>query len=421
MASVLYACSDGGGGDVYGVSGCSTVEQNEIVHRALQDRYYWYEQIPDQVNYAGFESPSQMLASLRYDGFDRFSYITSQSSFSNLFNDGTYVGYGFGFDIDAGGKAFVRLVYNQSPAATVGMARGDELLSVNNESVSAIIAADRFGVIFGAAEIGLPVTIKLAKKSGGTVTLSILKSTVKINTVLHSEVIASGSTKIGYLVFNSFLNTSVAEFTPVFGQFKAAGVSRLILDLRYNGGGSINVARELASYIKQTSDNSSDLYVKLVYNDKHQQDNFNYFFQSRSASLGLDQLTVITSAATCSASEQIISALHPYFGAGQVTTVGSATCGKPVGMNPLDFCGQTMLAVNFASFNRDNQGNYFSGIPASCSAGDDTQFDFGDLNEPMLAAAKYHVDNLSCPAAKHSRRDGVSDSLRGIQAVIGAV
>ena len=244
---------------------------------------------------------------------------------------------------------------------------------------------------------------------------------VTINTVLYSEVITSGPNTIGYLVFKNFLNTSSAELDTVFTQFDTAGVNRLILDLRYNGGGLVDIARDLASYIRTTPVADTDLFVELRRNDRYQNSNVDSYLRPLGASLGLDQVTVLTTGDTCSASEQVITALQPYLG--QVTTVGDTTCGKPVAFAPDNFCGLSLFAVSAASYNADGQGEYFSGISADCTAFDDPRFAFGDPADPLLESARYQVDNLACPPARPgpSPQRPTGSPLRGLQAIIGAV
>jgi len=408
---LLGACSGSGGGS------CDTAQQNETVHQELLENYYWYDRIPSNINYNRFGSAQATLNYLRYATLDRFSYITSQNAFDNLFNNGTYVGYGFAFVVEPDGSVGIRFVYNQSPAAATGLVRGDEVLSVNGQSVATINAANSWDSIFSAGGIGTSLSMLIGRASGD-VSLNMNKGVVTINTVLHSEVIVSGPNTIGYLVFNSFLNTSLAELDPVFTQFRAANVNQLILDLRYNGGGSINVARDLASYIKETTVPDNDLYVQLRYNDKNQSENFNYYFKPETNSLNLNELTVVTTNLTCSASEQVVSALRPHFT--RVTTVGSTSCGKPVGQRAFNFCDSTMLAVNFGGFNASGQGNYFSGIPADCNATDDVAYAFGDPAEPMLSAARFFIDNDNCQIAPKSQ-PGSTTELQGLQAIAGAV
>ena len=411
---LLGACSGSGGG---GSDSCEIAQQNETVHEEMLKNYYWYDRIPTSINYDSFSSAQATLNFLRFATLDRFSFITPQIAFDNLFNNGIFVGYGFGFEVEPDGSVGIRFVYNQSPATGAGLVRGDEILSVNGQSVATIIAANSWDSIFGSGGVDTPLSM-LIRRGSGDVTLNMNKGVVTINTVLHSEIIVSGPNTIGYLVFNSFLKTSLAELDPVFAQFKVANVNQLILDLRYNGGGSVSVARDLASYIKTTSVPDNDLYIQLRFNDKNQSENFNYYFRPMTNSLNLNELTVVTTDLTCSASEQVVSALRPYFG--RVTTVGSTSCGKPVGQRPFNFCDSTMLAVNFAGFNANGEGDYFSGIPADCNAVDDIAFAFGDPAEPMLTAARFFVDNLTCQIVPKSQTRS-STELQGLQGVAGAV
>ena len=131
-------------------------------------------------------------------------------------------------------------------------------------------------------------------------------------------------------------------------------------------------------------------------------------YRQQPNSLGLDEVTVITSAATCSASEQLISGLQPFLS--RVTTIGFASCAKPVGMEPADFFDSTLLAVNLAGYDADGRGDSFSGIPADCSAAD----------EPMLKAALRDNEFSGCPV---SPRACVAprERLRGLQEIAGAV
>jgi len=420
VALVLAGCGGSSGGSD---DGCSVTEQNRFVHEDMLEYYYWYQFVPESVDYDRFDSPRQLLEYLKYAQYDRFSYIADQSEFEDLIFDGTYIGYGLSYVVESASSARIRFVYSDSPAGRVGILRGDQILSINGQDVAVIIAANSWDSVFGPDEIGLPLSIRLRRSSGQIVTLDMTKDRVRINTVLHSEVIDIGAApnlkRVGYLVFNSFLQTSVAELDTVFANFKSNGVNRLILDLRYNGGGSVDVARRLASYIRNTTVSNSDLFIELRYNDKHMSDNFNYYFLPEPNSLGLNELTVVTTAATCSASELVISALRPYFG--RVTTIGDASCGKPVGMNPINFCDKTLLAVNFASFNKNGEGDYFDGIPADCAAVDDVSRVFGDQQESMLATAlQYENNTAACRAAPPLRSRPAAETY-DLRAIVGAV
>lgn len=411
---LLAACSEGGNTSP-GATGCSVTQQNELVHRAMLDSYYWYDRVVSNVDYSAFASPGETLDYLRYAALDRYSYIAPQAGFSNFINNGTYLGYGFAYRIDSDDSVWVKFVYTQSPAAAAGLQRGDRILGINGQPVVSIIATDSWGSAFGAAVAGLPLALEIQRNMVEQ-TLNMSKATVTINTVLFSDIIDNGTNKIGYLVFNNFLNTSPAEFAPIFARFKTAGVDQLILDLRYNGGGSVAVGRELASYIKSSAIANSEIYTELRYNDRHPQYNLAFYFLPKANSLELAEVAIISSEQTCSASEQLISGLAPYL---DVTSIGSGSCGKPVGMNPLNFCDSTLLAVNFASFNANQQGNYFGGIPADCAAGDDLAFALGDPAEPMLQAARHFIENRSCLPPPLRMPTGPPPT--GLEALIGAV
>lgn len=411
---LIAACGGGGGGD----QACSAGAQNRFVHQDMLDRYFWYERLPPVIDYDRFASPRETLEYLRYATLDRFSYVTSRAAFDSLFDSGTYPGYGFSFALDGDNRAWIRFVYRDSPAARAGIDRGAEILQIDGRDVTAIIAEGRLSSALGPPQIGHRVVLRVRHGNGNLQDIDLVKDTVVVNSVLHSEVFSSGADRIGYLVFSSFLSTSPAELEPVFAQFRADGVNQLILDLRYNGGGYIDISRDLASYIKSTADEDTDLYLELRYNDKLPDETFRFYYRKQPNSLGLDEVTVITTAATCSASEQLISGLQPFLS--RVSTIGAASCGKPVGMNPTDFCDSTLLAVNFAAYNADGRGDYFSGIPADCSAADDVGFALGDPGEPMLKAARHYNEFSSCLVSPRAPA-APPESLRGLQAIAGAV
>jgi carboxyl-terminal processing protease len=373
---------------------CEIPQQNQYVHEILKQYYLWYQQVPSYIDYAAFNSPAETLDFLRYEspGPDRFSYITSESSYRSLMDSGQYFGYGFSFETDVSGQVWVRFVYDDAPAGKAGMQRSDEIISINGETLTTITSNPNWTDILGPNQEGYPVDMVLRKANGSTSAIHMLKTTVNINTVLHSSVIDTGAVKTGYLVFKSFLETSSSELATVFANFKTAGVNRVILDLRYNGGGRVSVANTLASYLNKINNNTS-VFGRLTFNDKNQNENYSYLLEQLNNALTLDQLIVITTGSTCSASEMVINGLSPYI---SVKTVGSTTCGKPVGMNPFFFCGNAMLPITFEVQNKNGYGGYYDGIAADCPAEDNVKFDFGDATDPMLAQALYLAENGSC-------------------------
>jgi len=395
-----------------------TEQQNRFVHEVLLDRYLWYQQVDEDIDYANFDSPEQLLDFLRADE-DRFSYISDAAEFNSLFGEGQYIGYGFSTSFEKDGTVLFKFVYRDSAAGRAGLTRGDQILSINGESVEEISATLGWQDVFGARQEGIPVDMVVRKKDGSTTDVHMLKSVVNINTVLYSEVIDNGAEKIGYLVFNSFLRTSSAELATVFNEFNAQGVTRVILDLRYNRGGSVFVAKDLGSYLYDNA-TSGQIFTTLEQNDKHQELNSTYYFETRQNELDLQQLVVLTTGLTASASEMIINSLKPFV---DVKTVGSRTYGKPVGMNSFQFADKVILPITFAVYNSQHEGGYFAGIEADCPAADDVRVAFGDRADPMLAQALSLTQSGLCLAAKPAQSRAYrkpSSSRPSLQDFIGA-
>ena len=418
---LLLSCSDNDSSlPGTALQGCEIEQQNRFVHELLQQAYLWYQDIPETLDYSQFASPAETLEFLRNRPLDRFSNITDAAAFTNLFSAGQFVGYGFSFLLrDADTTLWIRFVYDDAPAGRAGLRRGDQILTINGRSIDEIEAQNLWGTIFGPDTPGYPVNMLIQDAAGTITSVDMQKDVVNINTVLHAEVVDPGTLAIGYLVFNSFLQTSNAELEQVFADFSAAGVRRLILDLRYNGGGAVSVANNLASHLHRVNDHSQ-LFTSLRYNDKNPGSNSSYFLLPLVDALDLEQLIVITTEATCSASEMVINGLRPYLGT--VQTVGSTTCGKPVGMNPFQFCDNVILPVTFSAENRDGFSDYFDGLTTDCPAGDNVSFAFGDQNEPMLAQALHLANNAQCLPPARSAHHGyrsLTDPRNELRAIIG--
>ncbi|MCP4076299.1 MAG: hypothetical protein GY744_08955 [Gammaproteobacteria bacterium] len=413
LSSLLLSC--GGSDDEVDDN---VYEQNKFVHELLLDRYLWYTEVVPEINYSDFDSPEQTLDFLKFHELDRFSYITDASTFDSLFEDGQYLGYGFSYFKENDGTVPIKFVYDDSPAGRAGLQRGDLIISINRQLVEDISTTE-WDDIFGPAEEGHPVLLVVQKKNGDMENLPMEKAIVNINTVLSHSVINDGADTVGYMAFNSFLATSNQEIEQVFSNFNAAAVNKMILDLRYNGGGRVSVAQNLASFMVPSTI-TNEVFVLLKQNDKHQDLNHSYYFKSRVNELDLDRVVVITSGSTASASEIMINGLKPFV---DVKTVGNKTYGKPVGMNPVEFDDKVILPITFSNYNANGQGDYFDGIDYDCFVKDDLSFDFGDTDEPMLAEALVVSQNGSCSATKSAaklinhRQDETPYSL---QAIIGA-
>jgi carboxyl-terminal processing protease len=166
-----------------------------------------------------------------------------------------------------------------------------------------------------------------------------------------------------------------------------------VLDLRYNGGGLVDVAVHLASLIGGTRTNGQVM-LNYVHNDKiGPQLNKTTRFTNPEGALNLQRLVVITTRGSASASELVINSLRPYM---PVTVIGDATYGKPVGQYGLRFCDKILYPVAFSIKNANLEGDFFDGIPVDCVASDDYTHQLGDTNEASFAEALRFIRTGAC-------------------------
>ncbi len=381
---------------------CSSTSQNTWVRDQLQVYYYWNQFLPANVNPASFTTPELYLDAVRYRPIDNsYSYITTAAANDAFYGDSQFIGYGFGQQTTTTDIRVLQ-VYADSPALEAGLQRGDVITQVNGQTIAAMVANGTIGNAFGVTEIGVASDIVFVKPSGEERRARMVKRLVTIPTVSLTQVVEVDGRKVGYLFFRNFVRPSEAALNDAFAALKAAGATELILDLRYNGGGLVDVAVQLASLIGGTR-TSGQVMINWVHNDRLAP-TFNRvtrFQETPPQTLNLQRLVVIATRASASASELIINSLRPYM---PVTVVGDTTYGKPVGQYSLNFCEKVLVPVAFALKNVNNQGDFFTGIPADCAAGDDIAHQLGDPAEASYAEALTVIRTGACSARSTSAR-----------------
>ncbi len=206
---------------------------------------------------------------------------------------------------------------------------------------------------------------------------------------------------MGYWAYQSFkatagLNpTRSAEVTSSMEFFQSQGIQDLIIDLRYNGGGSVAVAEQISNYLIQSSNSGKLMYTNKLNATKSSQNNSKNF--SKIGTLALSRVIFITSRGSASASELVINNLDPYM---EVVLIGDNTFGKPVGSFPLSQFNRLLkdnnvevVPITFATANSEGKAEYFDGFPANFNVGDSPQFEWGDPQDLRLAAALQFVQN----------------------------
>jgi C-terminal peptidase prc len=376
-----------------GPSSCNTTAQNLWVRDALTEVYYWYKFLPAGVNPASFNSPEAYLEAVRYRPIDNsFSFISLAASSDAFYSDSQFIGYGFGNQTTST-EIRVLQVYDDSPASEAGLSRGDRIVTVNGRTISSMVSDGTIGNAFGAATIGVATTIEWETLAGARRNARMVKRLVTIPTVSLTSVTEVDGRKVGYLFFRNFVQPSTDALTDAFAALKTAGATELVLDLRYNGGGLVDVAVHLASLIGGARTNGQVM-LNYVHNDKLAPTyNKSTRFTNPEQALNLQRLVVITTRGSASASELVINSLRPYI---PVTIIGDTTYGKPVGQYGLRFCDKILYPVAFSIKNVNLEGDFFDGLAVDCAAGDDYTHQLGDVAEASLAEALTFIRTGAC-------------------------
>lgn len=360
-----------------------TDQEKLFVHRLFLSGYLWNKQVEKNVDFSLIRSAQAMINILRVPS-DRWSSSLTSQQYENFANQKT-VGFGFGFTSDFD-IYFVRIgapAYNK-------LFRGDKILKINGKEVSSQSIAN-------------------ARKNTGTLTsFTVLRDNLEVQVniaasqytfkVSLGKIIEKNSKKIGYLRYDSFTESSVTEFEKIFTTFKAANISELIIDLRYNGGGSIGVASILLDNITNAYPEQRQVY--LDWNEDSQDENTEYTFASTDLQdgneLNMNRVVFLVTKNSASASELVISALKPYLGEESIITIGTNTHGKPVGMSGSIYGNNIYFLINFIVRNNLANTTSFNGITPTCTAKDDIAHKMGDENETMLSTALYYIENDTC-------------------------
>ncbi len=424
------------------------------------DLYLWFDEVTDQ-NPANFTTDAAyfnvlMTTETTPSGKpkDRFHFTYPTTVWEQLSQAGVQAGYGANFVILAATPPRdVVVAYTEpgSPAATppASLARGAKLLSI--DGVDLVNATDQAGV--NTLNAGLsPQTVGESHTftvldEGATVprTITMVSANVTSTPVQNVHTLtAPNGNLVGYMLFNDHLATAESELVAAFSQLQSAGVHDLVLDIRYNGGGYLDIASEVAYMIAGPGPTTGQTFELTQFNSKHPTTDpvtgtaivpvgFHSTTQGFSTtagqplpSLNLARVFVLTTASTCSASESIINSLR---GVNiQVIEIGSTTCGKPYGFYPADNCGVTYFSIQFQGINAQGFGNYPDGftpqntvategvLVPGCSVADDFTHTLGDSSEGLLASALSYqsTDACSVPPSGMAVPSNLGQSIKSI-------
>ena len=384
-----------------------------------------------QVLDAYFNSQRSLALSASGRPKDRFHFTSPTSVWQALARSGASVGFGFQVALLAAApprKVVVSLVGPSSNAEANGIVRGMEILSVNGVDVvsGSDVATLNEGIF--SPQLGKTYSFQLRDAGGLVRSVSLVAGNVTVSAVTEAKTLPQPNERVGYIAFHDHLAIAENQLSQAVQRLKLAnqgsGVDDLVLDLRYNGGGYLDIAAELAYMIAGADATNGKFFERLAFNDKNPfelsptQSTTPFHAKSLGLSslpgqdlpqLGLRRVYVITGNETCSASEAIINGLR---GAGvEVLQIGATTCGKPYGFFPADNCGTTYFTIQFKGVNYLGYGDYVDGfVPGGsaaatnslpgCAVADDFTRQLGDPAELRLAAALQLRASGSCPRAQ---------------------
>ncbi|MBS7255674.1 S41 family peptidase [Flavobacterium branchiicola] len=442
LAFALQSCEDEDD-----VRAPATLQVNDFIWRGLNQVYLWQADVPNLADdrfstkaelnsyLAGYSDPNELFQDLlnkpisKYpaSAIDRFSWIVDDYTVLEQELNGITKNNGVDFKLTRVAEGsndvvgFVRYIIPNSDASTKAIKRGDLFTSVNGTKLTVsnykelLINPDSY-------------TLEFADYNGATFTLngksvSLTKTTLEENPILINKVIPSGGHKIGYLMYNGFYADYDIKLNQAFGELKAQGATDLVLDLRYNGGGSVRSSTRLASMI--TGQFDGKIFSKQQYNLKlmatmnsEDLESLNQRFVNNIDgttinSLNLTTVYILTTTNTASASELIINGLKPYV---NVVQIGDNTIGKNVGsFTVYDSPTLTKSNVNpnhkyamqplvFKITNANDFGDYTQGLAPTY-----LQYEYinnygvlGETSEPLLNLA---ISKITGSTAKRIQTD----------------
>jgi C-terminal processing protease CtpA/Prc len=392
LSIALAGCAEEDPLDISGPRSCEQQDQNEWVYWLMQNYYLWNDEVPE-LDPGPYETSSDLVKDLRGE-LDRWSRVSEKSTSDAFFKEGKFLGLGYKTSRNEDGELLITFIHGGSPAEEAGMKRGDRLDGLNGFSVAELDELSAWGDVTGPNEPGVPVKIEFSTPGiEGSEEAILVKSWIDIVTVPDVRVFDTSAGKIGYVNFMTFVQPSFGELDAAFDEFQADGIRSVVVDMRYNGGGLLSVAKHLASLLVG-SENEGLVAYAVEYNELLETENRVYRLDELDNSLELEHVVFITTGRTLSASELVINMLRPYV---EVHIIGEETGGKPVGSHSYDFCEQVIFPISFRLVNSTGNADYFEGLAPDCLAEDDLQHELGDPSEKSLFTALHVIAEGECP------------------------
>lgn len=422
LLSMLAGCGGGGGSSTPAAPPtttpppppaitCTLRERQDWAGAQLREWYLFPETLPTSLDPSSFTTVEAYIdaltATARAQRRDRFfTFLTSIAEENAFFEQGASAGFGIRLATDLGqSRLFVTEAFEGAPALAAGIDRGTEILAIgtgvgNLRSVADIIAAEGAAGITAAIGPSTAGTMRVLRvtDAAGTRDLTITKADfalLPVSTRYGARIINDAGRQVGYVNLRTFILTAEPALRDAFAQFRAAGVTDIVVDMRYNGGGLIAPAELFGDLLGR--DRVGQVFSRTIFRPEKASNNTAHAFLSQPQSVAPTRIAFIGTTGTASASELLINAFIPYLG-NRAGLIGTNTLGKPVGQIAIDRapCDDRLRIIAFSIRNSVGQGDYFDGLAttvgASCQAPDDF---FHQMGDPQEASTRQALDFLA--------------------------
>lgn len=397
-AALVSSCGEDRSGEYYAL-----ITTQTWMYETMQKEYLYYQDIPDKKSLNFFKKPSDFLSSM-VSSKDK----KSGSTFSHI--DSVYVNTRstsqiptFGFEgtmVRANNGSYgIRVLYTQenSPAKEAGLERGSIIIAANNKKIN---SSDLF-YITAPQEAYLFTLGKLNDKGFDTLqTVQMpVPRIVENNNLYKKDILEVGGKKVAYVMYNEFGNNDTQKLNDLFYQLSQEGVNDIVLDLRYNPGGYVTTAQMISTNLAP-QEAIGNTFLKMTHNDIINRTDVLNFEESMLANvtpINYENLYIITSANTASASEVVINCLKPYMPE-RLIQVGTATFGKNVAQQLFtDEVQAPMLEfwlTNSLLSNAEDFSDYYTnGLQPDFEIAENFKGELGELGTEQ--------DSLMIPILKH--------------------
>jgi C-terminal processing protease CtpA/Prc len=396
-------------------------DEMEFLRGWIDKTYLWYSEVPSTVHMADYSNAIDYFGALKTPlttasgkAKDQFHFTYTTAEWDALSNASQDTGYGLTWSINSSSAPrtwLVAIAEPGSPSANAGLQRGDQLMQIDGYDFVNGADTDTINHLNAGLQPATAGQVHtfVVKRGANTLTVQMTSAVVTTSPVKNVKVIDTPTGRVGYLSFEDHNAVSELQLVNAISSLKTQGATDLVLDMRYNGGGLLYVASELAYMIAGPA-SSGKTFEQEQFNDKTspygpiQFMSKAYGFSAPQNMalpyLGLKHVSVLTTASTCSASEAVINGLRGIDV--QVDVIGGQTCGKPYGFTPQPNCGTTYFAIQFQGVNAKGFGDYADGFAPTCNVADDLDHALGDTAENVLAAALAYRSGGSCPVTRTS-------------------